>query len=247
MDERIDPKNTLQGILSIHLKRYDFARAYCEGKNVLDAACGAGYGSFHLSKTAAWVTGVDIDHEAIQYAKKHYEAPNLEFGTADVAKTGFPTDFFDVICSFETIEHLNDHDLYLREVVRILKPDGTYIVSSPKASETTHNPRNPYHTIEFSQEDLKFILRRYFKKVDLYGQRRKESEAHYVITKILDFTRLRGRISQFHRLRHSIDQGLRTTPFENMNLDDIVISQEKTERATEIIAVCKGLLSQSEK
>jgi len=247
MDERIDPKNTARGILSIHLKRYDFAREYCKDKNVLDAACGAGYGSFHLSKTAATVTGIDIDTGAVQYARKHYKAPNLEFSETDVTRTGLETGTFDVICSFETIEHLNDIGLYLNEIKRLLRPNGTYIVSTPKVPKTTHDPQNPHHTVEFSRKDFESLLRARFKEVDVYGQRRRESEMHYMITRLLDLTRLRGRISMLSGLRRSINRDLKTTPFEDMGLEDIVISAERIERATEIIAVCRMPLSLSDK
>ena len=239
MDERIDPKNTPQGILSIHLKRYDFASCYCKDKNILDVACGAGYGSFYLSKTAANVTGIDISIEAVKYAKKHYKASNIEFKRMDATKIGLDSASFDIICSFETIEHLNDPDLYLLEVVRLLRPGGTYIVSTPKARKTTHNPKNPHHTIEFSMKDFDCLLRKHFRKIELYGQRRRESELHYVITRLLDIIKLRGHINWLSGLRQSINKNLNTTPFEEMRVDDIIISKDKIERATELIAVCR--------
>lgn len=239
MDERIDPKNTPRGILSIHLKRYQFASNYCKNKNVLDAACGAGYGSFYLSKTATKVKGIDINEEAIEYAKKHYKAPNLEFNKTDVTKTGLERGTFNVICSFETIEHLDDINFYLNETVRLLKTDSIYIVSTPHVAKTNYSPRNPHHTIEFSRKDFESLLRSHFKEIVLYGQRRKESELHYMITRFLDITKLRGRISCFNRLRLSMNKRLDTIPFEEMGLDDIIISRKNIERATELIAVCK--------
>ena len=67
--ERIVPDETARGIVAIHLRRYAFAQAYCEGKEVLDAACGVGYGSVALAETAARVVGADVDANAIAYAR----------------------------------------------------------------------------------------------------------------------------------------------------------------------------------
>jgi len=239
MDERIDPKETVQGIFSIHLKRYDFADDYCAGKDVLDAACGAGYGSFHLSRTAKKVTGVDVDPGTIAYARMNYKASNLEFVEMDVTNTVFKTASFDVICSFETMEHLNDIDLYLSEVARLLKPEGTYIVSTPMVARTTHHPENPHHTVEFSLKDFRSLLKKHFSEIEIYGQRRRESELHYMITRLLDITKFRGHIVRGLGLRRVINRTLKTKTFEDMGLDDIIISKERIERATEMIGVCR--------
>jgi len=239
IDERIDPQNVPRGILSIHLKRYEFARAYCKNSNLLDAACGAGYGSFYLSKEADKVTGIDIDAETIAYAKRHYKSLNLEFKAVDILKTGFDTGSFDVICSFETIEHLRDITAYLNEITRLLRINGIYIVSTPKAAKTNNSPHNPYHTIEFSKKDFESLLGLFFEEVDMYGQRRRESELHYWVTRFLDLIKLRGRIPYFKRLRYSINRCLNTTAFEDMDLEDIFITKEKIKRATELIAICR--------
>ncbi|MGK7876196.1 MAG: class I SAM-dependent methyltransferase [Xenococcaceae cyanobacterium] len=237
--ERIEPERSPQGILSIHLKRYQFALDYCKGKSVLDAACGVGYGSAELAQVAASVIGIDIDSEAISYGQKRYGCHNLTLQVADVTKTGFADAQFEVICSFETIEHLPDIPAYLREMTRILEPGGTYIVSTPQVPKTDHNPTNPYHTIEFSRIDFEVLLNKYFEDIEIYGQRRKQSELHYRITQFLDFTGLRSLLPKLGKLRESVNQTLKTTTFEEMSLEDILITKDKIERATEVIAVCR--------
>lgn len=237
--ERIDPQNTAPGILSIHLKRYQFVLPYCRDKRVLDAACGVGYGSAYLADVASSVVGLDIDDQAIHYAQEHYQANNLMFQVQDVTETYFPASSFDTICSFETIEHLPDISAYLREITRVLKPDGIYVVSTPQVPKTNPHPQNPYHTIEFSKVNFEALLKLYFGDVKLYGQRRKQSEIHYWITLFLNLTGLRKRLPRLGKIRDSINKTLQTQTFDNMALEDILITVEKIERASEIVAVCK--------
>lgn len=107
--------------------RYEFVRPYVKDKIVLDAGCGQGYGSFYLSQTAKEVFGIDIAANAIHDARKNYKRSNLCFKIMDVAKMEFPDNFFDVICSFEVIEHLENYKVYLTEIGRVLKPSGFFL------------------------------------------------------------------------------------------------------------------------
>lgn len=237
--ERIDPDREPPGILSIHLKRYEFSKPYAFGKKVLDAACGVGYGTAYLAQVARHVTGIDINSETIAHAKEHYQTECVTFHVMDVTKTDFSDGAFDTICSFETIEHLQNIEGYLREVARLLSPKGTYLVSTPQAQKTNHRPHNPYHTIEFSRSDFEILLHQYFSEVEIYGQRRRQSELHYQITRLLDVTGLRGRLPRLDRYRDLVNKTLKTSTFDIMSLEDQVISKEKIERASEFIAVCR--------
>lgn len=237
--ERIIPEEELDGILSIHLKRYQFAASYCRNKKVLDAATGVGYGAAYLTQVASEVIGIDIDSVAIDYGQRKYRNHNLQLKLADVASTNFADSEFDVICSFETIEHLPEIPAYLQEMVRLLATDGIYIVSTPKVPETNHSPQNPYHTVEFSRNDFETLLKQYFGEVEIYAQRRRQSELHYWLTKIADFTGMRKYLAKLSKLRQSTNKVLKTTTFENMSLDDILITKVKIERADEIVAVCR--------
>lgn len=92
----------LSGIHPGHLERYFFAAKIVSG-NVLDAACGCGYGSQILQNSGSFVTGIDLEQEAIDYARLHYPGP--EYITADVTK--YKGSYNWVVC-FENIEHLKD-------------------------------------------------------------------------------------------------------------------------------------------
>ena len=237
--ERIDPELVPQGIMSIHLKRYDFALAYCKGKSVLDAACGVGYGSAHLAQAALKVTGIDIDANAVAYGQDHYKLDNLTLQVADVTQTRLSNSEFDVVSSFDTIEHLPDIPAYLREITRVLRPDGTYIVSTPQVPHTNPHPENPYHTIEFSRANFEALLKLYFEEVEFYGQQRRQSKIHYWITNFLAKTGLRQRLPRLMSLRNSVNKALKTSTFDDMSMDDIIITKENIERASEIVAVCR--------
>ena len=114
-----------------HLHRYLFALGYCVGRRVVDVACGEGYGAAFLGKFAAEVVGVDSSAEAIAHALKAYGSGNVAFHVADAASVPVEDGYADVVVSFETIEHLDDQPAFLAELVRILRPDGLLILSTP--------------------------------------------------------------------------------------------------------------------
>ena len=115
-----------------HLDRYRFAEQFVSGKTVLDAACGSGYGTKMLAGTAENVTGIDISKEAIEYAGMLYKADNISYVLGTVSDLPFPNMSFDVVVSFETIEHI-DRDtqiLFLDEIKRIIKREGILPIST---------------------------------------------------------------------------------------------------------------------
>jgi len=170
--ERFTPE-CVREIRYEHLHRYAFARGWVAGLQVLDAACGEGYGSALLAGAAAAVTGVDISEDAIEHANGRYGGGNLEFLAADCLALPFAERSFDCVVSFETLEHLEDQDGLLREFSRVLKPDGFLVISSPdKAvySEQLQN-RNEYHVRELYRSELEALLRAHFSSVRLWGQK----------------------------------------------------------------------------
>lgn len=233
--ERIDPDETEPGILALHLKRYDFARQFCAGADVLDVACGAGYGAAHLAEQAKNVVGVDLSEQTIDRARRRYPLPNLAFRVGDAERLADQDATYDVVCSFETIEHVHDPEQALSEFARVLRPNGALLVSTPRAPLTTKSPANPFHQIEWSAGDFQTLLERFFAGVELYGQSRLQSSAHRLAQR-LDVLGLRRRVGI---LRHG-SRLLGTAPMAELTLDDIVIERGAVARASEIVAVCRG-------
>ena len=231
--ERIVPGEAEPGVDTLHLKRYDFAAPLCAGRRVLDAGCGVGYGSARLAETALSVVGVDVSEEAIAYARAHYAAPNVSFAVMDLAALAFEDGSFGTVCSFETIEHVDDAERALAELARVLRDDGVLVVSTPQVERTTTSPANPYHQIEFARTDFESLLRRHFETVELYGQRRLQTRRHRLAQR-LDLLGLRRRLPFLRRA--SILLG--TTPTADLTADDVVIEREGIERASELVAVC---------
>lgn len=155
-----------------HLHRYALAMELVAGKKVLDIACGEGYGSNLLSKIAGHVTGVDIDADVINNAKEKYLSKNLQFLTGSVDNIPAADDQFDIVVSFETLEHTGDHEKMASEIKRVLKPEGLLIISTPDKKNYSDKTgyKNPFHMKELYPEEFSGLLHRYFKNVQVLSQ-----------------------------------------------------------------------------
>jgi SAM-dependent methyltransferase len=171
--ERFTPE-CLREIWYEHWHRYVFALPFARGKSVLDAACGEGYGSALLAGVAASVVGVDIDEEAVAHARARYgERANLRFERGDCTALDVPAGGFDVVVSFETLEHLAAQDALIGGFARALADDGILIVSSPdkRTYSQVSGFRNEFHVRELYREELLALLKPHFPFVHLYGQK----------------------------------------------------------------------------
>lgn len=171
--ERFTPE-CVREIWYEHWHRYAFARGLVAGKRVLDAACGEGYGSALLAAVAGSVTGVDVDADAIAHARARYGArANLGFERADVTQLPFADGSFDVVVSFETLEHLAAQEQLLDEFARVLTADGILVLSSPDrhAYSDLTGFHNPFHVRELYRDELLALLTPRFAQLRLYGQK----------------------------------------------------------------------------
>jgi SAM-dependent methyltransferase len=144
-------------------------------QDVLDIACGEGYGSAYLASSARWVHGVDIAPDVISHAQSKYQNINLTYHVGSAIDLSiFPDHSFDVIVSFETIEHLTaDHQhAFLRETRRLLRPSGRLIVSTPNRETYTQTPeeQNPYHHHEMDLGEFVELLAEYYPHHQLFAQ-----------------------------------------------------------------------------
>ena len=156
-----------------HYHRYAIIQEVVAGKDVLDVACGEGYGSSFMAATARSVVGVDIAEEAILHASAVYKNSNLTFRQGSATKLDFGRASFDVVVSFETIEHLLEQDQVIAEIRRVLRPEGVLIISSPNRpiySEES-GERNEFHVKELDFTEFDALLKRQFPTVQYFGQR----------------------------------------------------------------------------
>lgn len=156
-----------------HYHRYTILDNSVVSRKVLDVACGEGYGSYLLANAASSVTGVDISNESVAHAREKYIKDNLNYIQASATDLPFEDDCFDVVVSFETIEHLHEQEMMIKEIRRVLKDDGVLIISSPNRpvySEAS-GEYNEFHVRELDYLEFDALLRPYFGKLKYYGQR----------------------------------------------------------------------------
>lgn len=155
-----------------HKERYNLACQYSEGRKVLDFACGVGYGSNLLATkgNAKSVMGCDLDASAIRYAKHKYKTDNLLFSCKN-AETYVNENQFDLVISFETIEHLPNYKFFIDNVYKNLVDGGIFIVSTPISSlEIDNNPINPYHVQEWGFDAFQKEISNVFTVKTIYTQ-----------------------------------------------------------------------------
>ncbi|HXU55223.1 MAG TPA: methyltransferase domain-containing protein [Casimicrobiaceae bacterium] len=149
-----------------HWHRYAFARRYVEHRRVLDAACGEGYGTALLGAKAAEAVGVDIDTGSIQHAQSAYGSATIRFVEGSCTALPFADASFDIVVSFETIEHLDaaDQPPMLAEFARVLKPAGLLIISSPnkRLYSDARDYANEFHRHELYRDGLSALLAKAF-------------------------------------------------------------------------------------
>ena len=152
-----------------HIERYRFACRYAEGREVADIACGEGYGLAALHAAGARsVVGIDRSEEACVHAARRYGLPAV---TADAEALPFPEQFFDMIVSFETLEHLAEPRRFVAECARTLRSDGLLILSTPHGPVFRANRGAVlYHVSEWTVPEFRALLAERFAVVRLFGQ-----------------------------------------------------------------------------
>lgn len=174
--ERVVPGQVTDDLMNEHLVRYAFASGFVrEGMRILDAGCGTGYGTYALAQDSPLtrVTGVDISPEAIEYARLNYVGDNCVFTVADLERSEWPSESFDLVVSFEVIEHIKQPEIFLRCIAEALSKEGCLIVSTPNRkmySDAIPGYHNPFHVKEFYHEEFVSLLKEHFSQVTLYAQ-----------------------------------------------------------------------------
>jgi SAM-dependent methyltransferase len=155
-----------------HLIVYEWIAERVAGQRVLDMACGEGYGSATLARTAASVIGVDANPEAHEHARLRYLADNLSFERGLVETFGQPQSF-DAVVFLQTIEHVQDPVAVLEHFKQLLAPGGVVYVSTPNlltlAPAGAQKSDNPWHLKEYRAQEFLDLCEGVFDSVELLG------------------------------------------------------------------------------
>jgi len=180
--ERCVPNKTCHAqTMSEHLIRYAFATRYAKVGRILDVACGSGYGLKVMGMLGANLSGADVSQEAVDFTIELLNNEERMIGTIykinfeneqlDKKLFGHLSDFelienskFNLITSFETIEHLNDPNLFLQGIKDCLKDDGRFVYSIPLC-----NP-SKYHKVVYTFLEAYELITKYFDHEELYIQ-----------------------------------------------------------------------------
>jgi 2-polyprenyl-3-methyl-5-hydroxy-6-metoxy-1,4-benzoquinol methylase len=207
--ERLVPEASGAHTLWEHLHRYRYATGFVAGRDVLDIACGEGYGSAALQKAGAKsVIGVDIDAAVCAHAAAKY---GIDARVGDAARIPLDDGAVDVVVSFETIEHVPEPATFLAECRRVLRPGGRLVISTP--NKAPYNALgapagNPFHCSELDETEFRGHLANGFEIESMLAQvptaAKTWSRAALAMDpspwdRVRGFTKLRQRVGIFDR------------------------------------------------
>jgi SAM-dependent methyltransferase len=138
---------------------YKRLAARCAGRDVLEAGCGEGYGADLIAGVARRVIGLDYDESAVAHVRARY--PRVEMRHGNLAHLPLDDSVVDVVVNFQVIEHLWDQGQFVAECLRVLRPGGLLLMSTPNRitfSPGRDTPINPFHTRELNAAELTDLL-----------------------------------------------------------------------------------------
>ncbi|MBU4346031.1 MAG: class I SAM-dependent methyltransferase, partial [Candidatus Omnitrophica bacterium] len=188
-------------------------------------------GTYYFSESAKEATGIDYDETIINYAKNKYQKGNLKFCVFDIKNLHSFSNKFDVVCSFQVIEHLRETENFLINLKDLLEENGTFICSTPNrldASPGSKFPLNKFHIQEYLLAEFKELLERYFEKVELFGLKRGRK---------LNLYRRLKKIGLFNFFPTSMNPVKKF--YDRIDYTDFIIVKDKLNTALDFIAVCR--------
>jgi SAM-dependent methyltransferase len=153
-----------------HLTVYEWIAERAWGRRVVDLACGEGYGTEVLARTAASVVGVDANPEAYEHARLKYTTDAVTFDKQLIEEWAGDV---DCVVFLQTIEHVLDEDVMMAHVRELVGDSGIAFVSTPNlltlAPPGADKSENPWHIKEYRSDEFKALCERHFDNVDLFG------------------------------------------------------------------------------
>lgn len=177
--------------------------------DVLEIGTGAGYGIEVVAPHAESFITVD------KFAASENFAPceNVEFRQATVPPLNFADESFDFVISFQVIEHIEKDREFIKDIYRVLRPGGKFIVTTPNAPMSL--TRNPWHVREYTDMELKSLLAEQFRTVEMLGVAGNEKVMAYYEQN----RRSVKRITRFDilDLQHRLPRRLLQLPYDLLN------------------------------
>lgn len=242
---------SLSDIEGQHLAKYKFALRYCKGKKILEIGCGSGYGTKYMAENGVKeITAYDVDPSAISFAIKNSSHENIKFAEGD-AETLKEKSKYDVVLSFELIEHLEQPRKLIELAKKSLLKSGVFILSTPNKAFSILDqgkPSNPYHVYEYYPNELKELLLNFFKDVNLYGVLLDNMEISETEERM--HNTLRWRFINWITNRRWVRRIMNYLPEYPKRLisgesklsfktDDFQVFRNRADESTDFIAVCK--------
>jgi len=157
----------------IHSFAYESVSSLSVGKKVLDFGCNTGYGTNIVNVSCEYICGVDVSAEAIDEAKNKYKKKNIDFKVIDGKSLPFADKYFELIVSFQVLEHIVDHKAYIAEIRRTLvEDDGVVVFTTPNKDmrlDEGMKPWNEFHVREYTHHELQELLSTFFPFVKVLG------------------------------------------------------------------------------
>tara|TARA_Y100000034_G_C6909557_1_gene423537 strand:+ start:7073 stop:7885 length:813 start_codon:yes stop_codon:yes gene_type:complete len=243
-----------------HLFVYRFAKKkFPKNCKVLEIGSGEGYGTHLLSQSerVKEIVGLDVDLNSIEYASKKYISNNLSFKHYGGFKIPFEDNHFNVVVSFQVVEHLRDDKNYICEIYRVLKKEGILILATPNRDyrlKPGEKPWNRFHVREYSHNSLRELLYHKFENIAIFGVKGSDKIQEIEIKRVKKNLRIAS-FDPFH-LRNLIPESLkpfvirllrRSISEKNKNIDFVsehlvehyYIVKDNLRTSLDLIGVCK--------
>ena len=224
--ERVSLEKSDNFVFQRSLLAYHRAAELVEG-DILEIGTGMGYGVEVIAPKATRY--ISVDKELPEHIN---QLENVEYYEMEVPPIGFENGSFDAVVSFQVIEHIEEDIDFVREVSRVLRVGGKFVVSTPNAPMSL--TRNPWHVREYNADELRNLLECSFSKVEAYGVVGNEKVMEY-------YRKNRQSVRKITRfdildLQHRLPRKLLQIPYDILNrLNRRALHKKNTELTDSIV------------
>jgi 2-polyprenyl-3-methyl-5-hydroxy-6-metoxy-1,4-benzoquinol methylase len=218
-----------------HVAVYEWIAPRMRGLRAIDMACGEGYGSELLARSAASVVGVDANPEAHEHARLRYTRANLRF-LRDLVMSF--SEEADAVVFLQTIEHVEQPVAVLEHFRSLVGERGVVFVSTPNvltlAPKGAPRSDNPWHVHEYRAEEFHALCRSCFQAVEIYGLFHARKLRVHELALRMGWDRLHSRLRLTRPFYAWFTPAIAASDFVLRRAEEVDI-----DRALDFIAVCR--------